>query len=207
MKINSDSFKVEQKAQIKQALLEFINQPDDKTIKPCPTCPPEVGTAVNNCQSCSPACPYAKQQMSSAPDKYPIEEAILPLVYAFYSLRLTMPCWSCEGHLNGQGEIFKTPKLWFYSAHEFYPKLLAQYVSGLKSEQKLNKHWGVRILPFSQSMFTTTYSLEPLECNKEQTNLASLHQDIRTIAENLREGMFTLANHYIERADKSPLSN
>ena len=206
MKINNDNFKVEQKLQIKQALIEFINQPDDKTIKPCPTCPPQAGTATNDCKNCSPACPYAKQQMSSDPEKYPIEAAIQPLVYAFYTLRVTMPCWSCEGHNNPQGEIFKTPKLWFYSTHEFYPKLLAQYVSALKSERKLNDHWGVRILPFSQSMFTTTYSLEPLDVNTNQTNLGSLQQDIQTIAKHLRDGLFDLARHYIERADKSPIN-
>ena len=205
MKINHDSFKVEQKAIIRQALMELISQPDDKTKMPCPSCHDEK-PQTKGCQDCSPACPYAKQQMSSEPEKYPIEEAILPLVYAFYSLRLLMPCWSCEGHNNGHGDIFKTPKLWFYTTHDFYPKLIAQYVSGLKGEGKLNNHWGVRILPFSQTMFTTTYSLEPLDINTNETNLASLQQDIKTIAQNLRQGLFKLANHYIQRANKSPLN-
>lgn len=205
MKINTASFKVEQKQQIKQALIDFINQPDDKTIKPCPTCPPKAGTAINDCKNCSPNCHYVQTQMSSAPEKYPIEAAIQPLVYAFYTLRLTMPCWSCEGHTNHQGEIFKTPKLWFYSAHEFYPKLVAQYISALKSEHKLDNHWSVRVLPFSQSLFTTTYSLEPLDINAEQTNLLSLQQDIKIIAQDLREGLFKLAKNYIEQANNSPI--
>lgn len=143
--------------------------------------------------------------MSSEPDKYPIETAILPLVYAFYTLRLTMPCWSCEGHNDPHGDIFKTPKLWFYSAHEFYPKLVAQYVSKLKGDRKLTNHWGIRVLPFSQSMYTTTYSLEPLDINAEPTDLTSLQQDIKIIAQDLREGLFKLASHYIERVELNPI--
>ncbi|MCZ6862069.1 MAG: hypothetical protein O7I42_17635 [Alphaproteobacteria bacterium] len=43
--------------------------------------------------------------MSSEPEEFPIESAIVPLVYAFHSLRLTPPCWSCEGHYNRSGGL------------------------------------------------------------------------------------------------------
>ena len=204
MKIKDDCFKVEQKQIIKQALIALTNQPSDKMQRPCPGCRFAVGQEHSTTTSkyCSYTCPYASKQMSADPEKYPIEQSIVPLVYAFYTLRLMMPCWSCEGHNDMQGHIFKTPKLWFYSANEFYPKLVAQFVSAYKGEGKISNHWSVRILPFSQSMFTTTYSLEPQEAIPSQTHLSSLQSDIKIIADNLREEMLKLANYYIARADK-----
>jgi len=208
MKIKDDIFKVEQKTQIKQALIDLINQPSDKQDRPCPGCRFAVGheQSVTTSEHCSAECVYAGKQMSSDPEKYPIEHSIVPLVYAFYTLRLLMPCWSCEGHADAKGNIFKTPKLWFYTTNDFFAKLVAQYVSSLKGVGKLNEHCTVRILPFSQSMFTTTNSLEPQDVIPKQTNLQTLQQDIEVIASNLRQEMFKLAQYYIERADKNTVT-
>ncbi len=207
MKIKDDCFKVEQKQLIKTALIDLVNQPSDQQARPCPGCRFAVGDeqSTTSSQHCSAQCPMAHKQMSSDPDRYPIESGIVPLVYAFYSMRLMMPCWSCEGHSDNTGTVFKTPKLWFYSTNEFYAKLVAQYVSALKGEQKITNHWSVRILPFSQSMFTTTYSLEPQDVTPDCTNLLSLQNDINAISKDFRTEMFKLANHYIKRAEANQL--
>ena len=202
MKIKDNSLTAQHISDIRQALITLIAQPDDRTLMPCPTCHQSKQQPVNSAQDCSASCRYTKYQLSSEPQKYPIEDAILPLVYAFYTLRLLTPCWSCEGHNDHRGDIFKIPKLWFYSSHDFYPKLIAQWVSTHKGEGKLNNHWGVRILPFSQTDFATTYSLEPLDVNIQQTQLSSLQQDVKTIAANIRQGLFKLAKHYIASADR-----
>lgn len=204
MKIRDDSFRVERKDEIKTALIELVNQPSDKDERPCPGCRFSVGAehSLTSTKHCSFHCPNAAAQMSSDPERYPIEAGIVPLVYAFYTLRVMMPCWSCEGHTDQNGSLFKTPKLWFYTLNEFYPKLVAQTLSTLKAENKITHHWQVILLPFSQSMFTTTYSLEPQNINANMTNIMTLHQDIRVIAENLRVEMHKLANYYIARAEK-----
>lgn len=204
MKINEDRFQAEKQRQIKSALIELINQPSDKEQRPCPDCHLAVGPEQSkiSTEHCSFHCANAPMQMSSDPMRYPIEPGIVPLVYAFYTMRLMMPCWSCEGHLDQQGSLFKTPKLWFYSVNEFYAKLVAQCVSKLKGENKVTYHWTVTLLPFSQSLFTTTYSLEPLDVNPDMTNLNALQNDVRIIAENLRSELFDMARYYIARADK-----
>jgi hypothetical protein len=163
MRIKDDCFKTEQKQVIKTALQELVSQPSDKEARPCPGCRFAVGNTHSTTSSarCSAQCPHASGQMSSDPEKYPIEPHIVPLVYAFYTMRLMMPCWSCEGHGDNTGGVLKTPKLWFYTTNDFYAKLVAQYVSTLRGDRKIQNHWSVRLLPFSQSMFTTTYSLEP----------------------------------------------
>lgn len=204
MRIKDDCFKVEQKQIIKTALTDLVSQPSDQQARPCPGCRFAVGVTQSTTSSkhCSAECPMAHKQMSSDPERYPIESGVVPLVYAFYTMRLMMPCWSCEGHSDANGTILKTPKLWFYATNEFYPKLVAQYVSTLKGERKITNHWSVRILPFSQSMFTTTYSLEPQDIIPDCTNLLSLQNDLRAIAKDFRVEMIKLANHYIQRADK-----
>lgn len=208
MKINDNYINLEQSQAIKMALTDLINQPSDKQSRPCPGCCYTVGDNQSTTTSlhCSSVCPMAARQMSSEPQRYPIEQGIVPLVYAFYTLRLMTPCWSCEGHDDKNGHLCKTPKLWFYSSNDFYAKLVAQYVSTLHGERKIDNPWTVRILPFSQSMFTTTYSLEPLDIIADITNLQSLRNDITIIAENLRHELFKLADQYIIRADKVPIA-
>ena len=205
MKIKDDCFKTEQKQQIKITLTNLINQPSDRQQRPCPGCRFAVGAehSLTTTAHCSAQCPYAPAQMSSDPERYPIEPAIVPLVYAFYTLRLMMPCWSCEGHADKNGALIKTPKLWFYSAADFYPKLVAQYVNTLKGQHKIENQWAVRLLPFSQSMFTITYCLEPQDTPIHNDSLISLQRDIDVIAKNLRQEILKLAHHYVERADKN----
>jgi hypothetical protein len=135
--------------------------------------------------------------MSSEPDQYPIENRIVPLVYALYTLRLLTPCWSCEGHLDPESNIWKKPKVWFNSTSAFYPKLISQVIGGLQGQHKISQSWCVKILPFSQSMFTTTYSIEP---DSDDASLAELHTDISVLGKLLRYEMMTLASSYVKRA-------
>ena len=204
MRIKDDCFKVEQKQLIKTTLIQLIEQPSDKQQRPCPGCRFAVGDNQSQTSAafCSAQCPAAPEEMSSDPQRYPIEVGIVPLVYAFYTMRLMMPCWSCEGHTDRNGVLVKTPKLWFYTTSDFYPKLVAQYVSTLKGTHKIKNHWVVRLLPFSQSMFTITYSLEPLEASPESIDLNSLQNDIKVISRYFKSEILKLARHYIDRANK-----
>lgn len=205
MRIKDDCFQVEDKKRICLELQDLLQQSSPSQARPCPGCrftfdkdPSTITTKY-----CSSRCPYISKQMSSEPEKYPIEAQVAPLVYAFYTMRLMMPCWSCEGHLNQQGELSKFPRVWFYSTSHFFPKLLAQYVGQLKGIHKTNCTWTVRVLSFSQSMFSTTYSLEPNESEAERTPLAALRQDMDVIGRDLRKEMLILARSYLARGTRN----
>jgi len=205
MRIKDDCFNVEDRLRVKQQLISLIEQPSDTTVRPCPGCrfvnlKEQLTTSA---KYCSFRCPAAANEMSSDPDKYPIEGAVVPIVYALYTLRLMMPCWSCEGHLDGMGNIGKHPKVWFYTTADFCPKLLAQYLSSLKAKKKIENEWGIRILPFSQSMLTTTYSLEPLKPKDSAEHLKSYQEDLYSIAVNLRKNILFIAKGYVDKINNS----
>ena len=82
----------------------LLRQAGDHDARPCPGCTircPKCGSHSCTC-NCTSACDVAPRMMSSDPDDHPVESGIVPLVYAFYSLRLTPPCWSCEGPYTGE---------------------------------------------------------------------------------------------------------
>jgi len=141
--------------------------------------------------------------MSSEPEKYPIEGRAVPIVYAFYTTRLMVPCWSCEGHLNASGDLAKIPKVWFYTSSDLYAKLVAQYVNQLKGQHLISSDWIVRVLPFSQSLYSMTYSLEP---SLSSGTLDVLQEDLLTIAKGLRKELHKSAQGYLDRIENSPFS-
>jgi len=160
---------------------------------------------ITSTTQCSINCPEAAFQMSSDPDLYPIEKHVVPIVYSLYTLRLLMPCWSCEGHLDASHNISKLPKIWFYSVSPFYAKLVSQVLTDLRQKRRIKNDWIVIILPFSQSMFTLTYSIEPKSDQySSDLELTSLQNDMSIIGENLRCEVLKLASKYVDKVNKSP---
>ncbi|MEW6989683.1 hypothetical protein AADZ91_03250 [Colwelliaceae bacterium 6441] len=208
MKIKDAIFQQEEKTRTKIELVNLLKQPSDKQERPCPGCrltfPDDP--SITSTAHCSIDCAEAGRKMSSDPNKFPIEEHVVPIVYAIYTLRLLMPCWSCEGHENDNDELIKVPKIWFYSVSPFYAKLIAQSLSTIKYKNKLHFEWSIKVLPFSQSMFTLTYSMEPEISTKETFVLKNLHHDMRVIGENLRENVLHEAKKYLDSADNSPFT-
>ena len=199
MKINDSQF-ADKKAQSIIELRDLLAQPSDKQARPCPDCRVRFGQeSTLSAENCSFACRYAPRHMSGQPDKYPIEGGIVPLVYALYSLRLVKPCWSCEGHLGPDKNIHKQPKVWFYSHSEIYPKLIAQTISDLQGKGKIDMCWGVKVLPFSQSLFQTTYSIEPVMSVQD---LPKLRSDIIIMGQTLRRELLQLSQGYVKRGVK-----
>jgi hypothetical protein len=200
MKIIDNRNQSEQKAEVLIKLRDLIAQPSDTQARPCPDCSIRFGKETTlSAENCSSACKYAPRHMSGEPDKFPIESGIVPLVYALYSLRLITPCWSCEGHLNADGAIGKLPKVWFYSGSSFYPKMIAQVIGQLQAHHKIGYSWGVKVLPFSQSMFSTTYSIE---AQASGASLAELQKDIVALGKVMRQEMLILASDYVRRGGK-----
>lgn len=209
MKIKDNCFQREDKKRILADLQLLLEQPSDKQERPCPGCRLTFPNdpSVTSTKNCSCRCPYAPQMMSSDPDKYPIESNIVPIVYALFTMRQMMPCWSCEGHIDNKGNIIKLPKIWFYSVSEFYPKMVASYLSDLKGKHITKNEWMVSILPFSQSMFTVTYSIEPKVIDIKLLALPSLHKDIILIGQGFRKNILNSALNYVSKSKKSPFIN
>ena len=199
MRINNDNPDEQQKRQLRQDLQLLLQQPSDKQLRPCPGCGIDTPNVQADTTQCSSKCPMAARQMSSEPVRYPIEPAMVPLVYAFFSSRLMTPCWSCEGHNDAAGQSSKPPGLWFYSHAPFYPRLVAQFVNDLKARHRIHYDWSVRLLPFSQSTYSLTYALEPLDFHPGVTRLTLLQQDMQTIAEHFNSGITTLAQNYLNQ--------
>jgi hypothetical protein len=210
MKVNDDVFSVEARQSAISDLEYLVALLANDTERPCPGCrfaTPDGRTGHADTKFCSYSCPAAAQQMSSDPINHPIERGIVPLVYAFHTLRGIVPCWSCEGHLDGHGSITKAPRVWFYSTSNFYPKLITEAINHMEALKRISNNWMIRILPFSQSKYAITYCLEPMEIKTTGDGckvLDSLRSDIVVIADNLRLDLVEQAQDYIDHSRSSP---
>ncbi len=195
MKISTPSFNDDR---FMADIRKLITQPSVNEAPICAQCCfnfSDYGSESAN-DICSMNCQYASQNLSSDPKRYPIEQNIVPIVYALSSLKVTVPCWSCEGHVNNEGILTKLPQTWFYSASSIYTKLISEALSALKNQRQLTYEWVIIILPYSQSKFLVTYSIEPKYSDINSLELVALHEDILTIGANLRHDVITLAKKY-----------
>ena len=181
----------------------FLDQPGDGDARPCPGCNltcPKCGSISCVC-NCSPNCADAPRMMSSDPEEFPIEAAIVPLVYAFNSLRLTPPCWSCEGHYNKSGELDKLPRVWFNARSMAYPDLISELLSDLATARRLSLPWQVCVVCLDDSP-DITFSIEPKINPTDKPELKSLRRDVRIIADCLIADMKTKSSHRIHQINQ-----
>lgn len=170
-------------------LQELIEQPGAQELRPCPNCqlPSDSLSPTHNAVSCDVNCDNAPQALSSEPEQHPIEDNVVKIVFELSTLRLMQPCWSCEGHLNGQGKLWKLPQVGFYAASALYPKLLATYLTRLKNQKDLNYPWQVTIVDYGQT-WGPTYQMEPaLNQIEEDIELPLLQADLQRISNGLAE--------------------
>ena len=143
----------------------------------CPRC----GSTTCLCR-CTPDCPHAARALSTEPDRYPIEPAILPLVFAMKRSRILDPCWSCEGHLGAGGSVWKMPMVWFYCRSMVYLRLLGDGLNRMKGIGSLKAPWGVAITYSDPGNPDTTFSLQPAPGEGRNYSLPELQRDARAIA-------------------------
>ena len=189
---------------IEKELENFIRQPTDKTLRVCNGC-----TLLCSCSqsptctcNCSSSCPNAGNFLSSDPE-YPIEPNIVPLVYALKSMRSYVPCWSCEGHNDYAGNLSRLPRVWFYSASPFYPRILVEYLEHLRQKKKIQNPWQLSVISPTTDHYNLTFSLEPNLTLENATQLSSLRQDINVIAESMDISLRQAAHSYLGRISGS----
>ena len=179
------------------------DQPSDGDARPCPGCNltcPTCGSTSCVC-NCSYHCDDAPLMMSSDPDDFSIEAGIVALVYAFNSLRLTPPCWSCEGHYNKSGDLYKLPKVWFYVRSMAYPDLISELLSDLAIARRLSLPWHVCVVSWGDSL-DVTFAIEPRIDPMSKPELNKLRHDARVIADSLMSDIKAKARHRVYRINQ-----
>lgn len=155
---------------------------------------------------CHRDCPDARFMLSSEED-YPLEPKVTPVVFELKRLGVFHPCWSCEGHLGNDGELWKLPRVWFYAQSVVHVRLLADSMTELYLGGKLNVPWEVVLTVTDAENTDTSFSLQP-KLKDEDAALAALHQDLESIAAHLRrmvvERAEKLAEHTGEYQDETP---
>jgi hypothetical protein len=141
----------------------------------CPDYDPAAG--------CHRFCRAAPQRLSSDPLS-PIEPQIAPLVFELKRLGVFHPCWSCEGHNDAAGQIWKRPRVWFYAESVVHIRALAEAVDRLFATGRVSACWRVVLTHSDADNPDTTFSLEP-DLDGTVYGLSVLQADARALAEGL----------------------
>lgn len=163
---------------------------------PEPICTPDCPD-YNSGTGCDRRCEYAPARLSSEPETYPLESKITPLVFELKKLGIFHPCWSCEGHNDHSGNLWKYPSVWFYSDSVVHVRALANAIEALNISVKLSARWNITLTFSDPDNPDTTFSLEPNLFEREGS-LAGLQSDITALAENL-ERQFGIECSRLER--------
>ena len=199
-KVEITSF--EQEARIEELEL-LLNQPTSKEKRLCSFCTllcETCGSTKCTCQ-CSPNCKQAAKEMSSEPDRYPIDPLILPLVFHLNALRVIQTCWSCQGHEDQSlesGQLWKLPQVWFYSKSVVYPQLINEYLDDLAYCKRLNHAWQVSLC-YSDDPCGTCFAIVPNLCRIESVGLCALQEDIQEISMSLVNGVRSNAKYLLNK--------
>jgi hypothetical protein len=145
---------------------------------------PQCGSTSCLCR-CTPDCPDAARALSTEPDRYPIEPAILPLVFAMKRSGIFDPCWSCDGHLGVGGSIWKSPMVWFYCRSMLYLRLLGDGLNRMAGMGCLRVQWGIAVTYSDPGNPETAFSLQPAPGERRDFSLADLQADAGAIARAL----------------------
>lgn len=166
--------------------------PDCMTV--CPTC----SSTVCDC-NCSSQCPDISDRLTSDPN-FPIEGGIAPLVFEIARLGVFEPCWSCEGHNDPSGNLWKIPRVWFYCDSVVQVRLLSDVLKSLEIDKLTRAPWQVRLTFSDEDNPATTFSLEPVFGPGARITLEDLQGDTRVLTEFLHSMMIESADQLAARA-------
>ena len=190
--------------QCKKDLEHLLGQPSTQEVRPCPNCDiPCPCSSSRTCTCpCSDVCEHLPKQLSSDPKRYPLEEKIIPLVFAFCSLRVCQPYWSCEGHCSSTGEVSKIPRVWFYSRSLIYARLIDDYLSFLHFKKQISCPWHLCLTYSSWAHVDTAFSIQPDLTFLKEPKLRSLQMDANVIASGLVAKVTSSAKKTLDLSNK-----
>ena len=146
----------------------------------CPAC----GKRDCTC-ACTRDCRHIARALSSEPDRFPLEPGIASLVFALKCLGAFDPCWSCEGHNDVSGKLFRLPQVWFYCDSTVQVRLLSDALSDLSGGQRVRADWRVSVTYSDDDNPKTTFALLPFLSDSRETSLIDLQKDVDTIAREI----------------------
>ena len=182
--------------------LAKVSNPPALTGRVCdPSCEAvcQVCASTDCLCACTPDCPHIPAVLTDDPN-FPIENKIAPLAFELKRLKVFRPCWSCEGHNDNAGKMWKVPRIWFYCDSVVYVRLLSDGLRELEIEERLEVSWLVRVTFSDNDNPLTSFAMEPETGNVSYTPLASFQKDIETITECIYDRMTEKAKALMERA-------
>jgi hypothetical protein len=144
---------------------------------------------------CNRHCPSAPQRLSSEGGLSPVEPIVAPVVFELKKLGLFHPCWSCEGHANQAGELWKSPRIWFYSDSVLHVRALDMAIDRLFDARRLSTRWRLVLTHSDPDNPDTTFSLEPELAT--EPSLGALQGDLRAIAADLGRYFWEACAHLV----------
>jgi len=187
MKIERHKKSPEGKLEARADLLRIVNPGAEMRVcneacdAVCPTC----GSTGCAC-SCSSDCPHISTALTCDP-AFPIEELIAPLAFELKRLGVFEPCWSCEGHKDRNGDLWKVPRVWFYCDSVVHVRILSSVLKDMDIEDRLEVPWQVRVTFSDDNNPGTAFSLRPDTAENSNVTLEQLQRDIRAITEGLHD--------------------
>lgn len=179
-------------ASTRENLQKLIDYPEPYQVDPCPGCIKHMP------DNCSPKCPDVAEALSIDPVRYPIEPKVIPLVYEIMATAGLKTNWSCEGHMNNEGELWKLPQVCFYSEQPVYSHLVLLHLSNLQQEKKLKYPWHIVLTDFFLSL-NITYSIQPNLNQVNNPHLGSLQYDMTVIADGMHTKLKIIAKQLIDK--------
>ena len=156
-----------------------------------PVCRPDCPEAKS--RPCTAACPSAPVALTSD-GALPIEDGIVPLVFELKASRAFEPIWSCEGHLDPSGDLFRAPSVWFCCECISHVRVLADVLAQLKFDRTISCPWRVSLCCPGHDTPNTVFSLEPDAA--ANATLEQLQSDARMIASGLRRRLAERASRF-----------
>ena len=141
----------------------------------CPRCPDYQPSA-----GCHRHCAAARTRLSSEGERAPIEPLVAPLVFELKKLGVFHPCWSCEGHANAAGELWRVPNVWFYSDSVVHVRALGEAIGNLYAARQLSARWNLVVTYSDATNPDTTFGLEPDPT--AMSSLSALQGDLGVMA-------------------------
>ena len=132
---------------------------------------------------CHRYCPAAPRRLSSEGKRSPVEPLVAPLVFELKKLGVFHPCWSCEGHTDETGRLWKLPRVWFYADSVVHIRGLSDALNRLFHAGQLSVRWHLVLTHSDPDNPDTTFSLEPETA--VETSLGALQGDLRVMADDL----------------------
>lgn len=192
MKIAKPSVALLPDTDVREDLTLFMQQPGPEQSAVCQGC------TQHSTANCSAKCLEAPQALSIDPIQHPIERNVVSFVYELAATRMLETCWSCEGHMGEDNELWKVPQVSFYAASPVYVKLLSLYLDELQNSKSLTYRWHIVITDFAQTN-GLTYSVQPDLNLVKDPHLGLLQADLKTISESLHDKLKWQAQRMMDK--------